>query len=128
MTMEKYTNQSNNAFTNSTVSIKSIESTTTTLGGNPAFIRVWALPLFDNTQTLLSTKQFLQVWTVKNNTVYLIIAVSQAKDFAHYLPTVQKIIDSFQLIPGTTPSYNNSTNSSLPPPTNSSTMCAPVCP
>jgi hypothetical protein len=43
-------------------------------------------------------KDATEIWTIKNNKIFLIEFVAQDKVFSLYTPTVKKVIDSFQII------------------------------
>ena len=42
--------------------------------------------------------QCMQIWTVKGNTMYQITYNAQPQHYSQYMPTVQKMIDSFQFV------------------------------
>ena len=78
------------------------ESTPTVLAGIPAYKIVYSeilqqIPL-----------QVMQVWAIKDNKAYTISFAAEAPKYSTYLPTVQKMIDSFEFIKSTS-GVNNST-------------------
>jgi serine/threonine-protein kinase len=79
-----------------------VESLPTTIANNPAHQIVY-------TETLdqLNLKK-MQVWTVKDGIAYLIIYAADEADYSDQLPTVRKMLDSFEII-NAAPQTNNST-------------------
>jgi cytoskeletal protein RodZ len=68
------------------------ESTPTTLAGIRAYKIVYSEVL---QQVPL---QVMQVWAIKDNKAYTLTYVAEAAKYSTYLPVVQKMIDSFELI------------------------------
>jgi serine/threonine-protein kinase len=69
-----------------------VESLPTTIANNPAHQVVY-------TETLEQLKlKKMQVWTVKDGMAYLIIYAADEADYASQLPTVRKILDSFEIL------------------------------
>jgi hypothetical protein len=79
-----------------------VESLPTTIANNPAHQIVYTQP-FDQ----LKLKK-MQVWTVKDGMAYLIIYAADEADYSSQLPTVKKMLDSFEII-NTIPQVANST-------------------
>jgi PsbP-like protein/PsbP len=91
-----------------------IESNSTNLAGFPAheFVYTAIIP-----SSGLEVK-FMQILTIKDSKSFVITFGTLPTDFSTYLPTVQKMIDSFAFIPVTTPATAQSTNAtttSAPP-------------
>jgi hypothetical protein len=63
-----------------------------TLAGNPAH------QIFLDYSYANNSKDATEIWTIKNNKIYLIEFVAQDKIFNLYAPIVKKMIDSFQII------------------------------
>jgi serine/threonine-protein kinase len=78
------------------------ESTPTILAGIPAHKIVYSETL----QQLPIT--VMQVWAIKDNKAYILTYTAEAAKYSTYLPVVQKMFDSFELI-GSTSGANNST-------------------
>jgi hypothetical protein len=77
------------------------ESTPTVLAGIPAYKIVYS-------ETLQQVPlQVMQVWAIKDNKVYTISFAAEVSKYSTYLPTVQKMIDSFEFI-NSTSGVNNS--------------------
>jgi serine/threonine-protein kinase len=69
-----------------------VESLPTTIANNPAHQIVY-------TETLDQLKlKKMQVWTVKDGIAYLIIYAADEADYPSQLPTVKKMLDSFEII------------------------------
>jgi eukaryotic-like serine/threonine-protein kinase len=54
----------------------------------------------------------MQVWTIKDNEAYIITFAGEAAKYSDYLPTIQKMIDSFEFINSTRGSNNSTAQSS----------------
>jgi hypothetical protein len=50
----------------------------------------------------------MQVWTIKDGIAYLIIYAADEPDYSDQLPTVRKMLDSFEIL-NTAPQATNST-------------------
>jgi hypothetical protein len=79
-----------------------VESLPTTIANNPGHQIVYTEPLEQ-----LKLKK-MQVWTVKDGMAYLIIYAADEADYSSQLPTVKKMLDSFEII-NTAPQVANST-------------------
>jgi hypothetical protein len=79
-----------------------VESLPTTIANNPAHQIVYTEPLEQ-----LKLKK-MQVWTVKDGMAYLIIYAADEADYPSQLPTVKKMLDSFEIL-NTAPRVANST-------------------
>lgn len=91
-----------------------IDSNSTNLAGFPAHKIVYKAIL---PSSGLEVK-FMQVLTIKDSKSFVITFGTLPTDFSTYLPTIQKMIDSFAFIPVTTPSTTqaiNATTTSTPP-------------
>ncbi len=73
-----------------------IDSSATTLAGSPAHKVVYTGKIE------LSDKQvdvkFMQVYTIKDNKVYILTYVAEAKKYSKFLGTIQEMVDSFEII------------------------------
>jgi len=69
-----------------------INSSGTTLAGNPAHGVVYYN--YQNNENL----KWLEVWTIKNDNVYRISFIVEPGRYSDYLPIVQKMLDSFQIV------------------------------
>jgi eukaryotic-like serine/threonine-protein kinase len=76
----------------STPNLKLSESTSTTLGGKPAYKIVFSAT--DNNQV---ERKAMQLWTVIGNKAVLITYKAQPDKYSNYLPTIEKMIGSFQV-------------------------------
>jgi serine/threonine-protein kinase len=72
--------------------LKLSESTSTTLAGKPAHKVVFSAT--DNNQV---QRKALQLWTVIDNKAILITYKAQPDKYSGYLPTIEKMINSFQV-------------------------------
>jgi PsbP-like protein len=72
---------------------KLIESTKSMLAGIVAHKIV-----FIATDNSGHERKAMQIWTLKDGRAYLLTYKAQPEEFSHYLPLVQKMIDSFQFI------------------------------
>jgi hypothetical protein len=54
----------------------------------------------------------MQVWTIKDNKAYIISFAGEEAKLSNYLPTIQKMIDSFEFINSTRGSNNSTAQSS----------------
>ena len=86
-TLDEYTDASINEIKRNAADFKLIESSQSTLAGNPAHKIVF---------TYANVKQ-MEVWTIKDNKQYMIAYGSNSMDYSAYLPTAQKMIDSFEI-------------------------------
>ena len=68
------------------------ESTSTTLAGKPAYKVVFSAT--DNNQV---ERKAMQLWTVIGNKAVLITYKAQPDKYSNYLPTIEKMIGSFQV-------------------------------
>jgi hypothetical protein len=91
MTLEEYTNISLAQLPQYVSDLEIISSERTTLGGNPAY-KVVFTGVYNNSNRL----EWMQVWTMKDNKVYLITYTAQPQSFSKYLPQVQHMFDSFE--------------------------------
>jgi hypothetical protein len=98
ITLQKFNTVLNNTLKQPAV--KTIESNPTTLAGNPAH-KIVFLPPTDNVPFKFET---MLVWTVKSDKVYIISYNAEAARYSTYLPTIQKMIDSFEITNSTTTS------------------------
>jgi hypothetical protein len=96
ITLQKFNTVLNNTLKEPGVKI--IESSPTTLAGNPAH-RIVFLPPTDNVPFKFET---MLVWTVKSDKVYIMSYNAEANRYSTYLPTIQKMIDSFEITNSTT--------------------------
>ena len=83
------------------------QSIPTVLAGIPAHKIV-----FSETVQQQQTIKEMQVWTIKDNKAYIIAFAGEAAKYSDYLPTVQKMIDSFEFINSTRRSNNSTAQSS----------------
>ena len=91
-----------------------IDSNSTNLAGFPAQKIVYTAILPSSGIEL----KFMQILTIKDSKSFVITFGTLPTDFSTYMPTIQKMIDSFAFIPVTTPSTAQSTNettTSAPP-------------
>jgi serine/threonine-protein kinase len=70
---------------------KLVESTDVTLGGNIAHRIV-----FTATDSMKHERKAMQIWSLHGRTIYLITYKAEPGKYSEYLPTIQKMIDSFQ--------------------------------
>jgi hypothetical protein len=82
------------------------QSTPIVLAGSPAQKIV-----FSETIQQIPIKR-IQVWTIKDNKAYIITFAGEAAKYSDYLPTIQKMIDSFEFINSNRGSNNSTAQSS----------------
>ena len=70
---------------------KLLESTEFKLAGNMAHKIV-----FTATDNIKHERKAMQIWTVKGDNAYLITYKAEPGQYSKYLPTIQKMVDSFQ--------------------------------
>lgn len=70
---------------------KLIESTESKIGGNSAHKIV-----FTATDNKKNERQAMQIWTLRGDKAYLITYKAEPGKYAKYLPTIHKMVDSFQ--------------------------------
>jgi hypothetical protein len=70
-----------------------LESTSTTIADNPAHKIVFSAT--DNKEV---ERKAMQVWTVIGNKAFLITYKAEPDKFTSYLPTIERMIDSFKVI------------------------------
>jgi hypothetical protein len=70
-----------------------IESTEFRLAGNIANKIV-----FTATDSMKHERKAMQIWTLKGDKAYLITYKAEPGQYSKYLPTIQKMVDSFQFI------------------------------
>ena len=70
---------------------KLLESTNFRLAGNTAYKIV-----FTATDSMKHERKAMQIWTVKGDKAYLITYKAEPGQYSKYLPTIQKMVDSFQ--------------------------------
>jgi serine/threonine-protein kinase len=70
-----------------------LESTSTTIAGKPAHKIVFSA--IDNKEV---KRKAMQVWTVIGNKAILITYKAEPDKFSSYLPTIERMIDSFKVI------------------------------
>ncbi len=73
--------------------LKVLESTSTTFAGKPAYKIVFSA--IDNKEV---ERKAMQVWTVIGNKAFLITYKAEPDKFSRYLPTIERMIDSFKVI------------------------------
>jgi hypothetical protein len=72
---------------------KLTESTDSILAGNIAHKII-----FSATDNMKHKRTAMQIWTLKADNAYLITYKAEPGKYSKYLPTIQKMIDSFQII------------------------------
>jgi hypothetical protein len=104
ISLEQYNNASINALSRSFPGFNITESNATTLAGIPAHKIVYTAIIPTSGLEL----KFMQIFTIKDGKDYVITSAALTTDFSTYLPTFQKMIDSFAFVPLTTPSSSAS--------------------
>jgi len=90
ISLEQYSSASINALRQSFPGFNLIESNSTTLGGLPAHKIV-----FKSLTPSGGELELMQVWTIKNAKDFIITYGALSKDFSNYIPTIQRMIDSY---------------------------------
>ena len=70
---------------------KLLESTDFKLAGNTAYKIV-----FTAKDSMKHERKAMQIWTVKGDKAYLIAYKAEPRQYSKYLPTIQKMVDSFR--------------------------------
>ena len=52
--------------------------------------------VFTATDSIKHERKAMQIWTVKGDNAYLITYKAEPGQYSKYLPTIQKMVDSFQ--------------------------------
>jgi eukaryotic-like serine/threonine-protein kinase len=92
VTLDDYTNKTVGLIVENTPGAKIIESKTTTLAGIPAHK---VLGMFKQEDKDINV---IDEWAIKNEQLYRITFYSEQGSYSSYLPTVQKMIDSFVIM------------------------------
>ncbi len=92
MTLEDFTNKTIGNLIQNTPGAKIIESNKTTLAGNPAHI---VMGMFKQENKDINV---IDEWAIKNEKLYRITFYSEQGSYSKYLPTIQKMIDSFVIL------------------------------
>lgn len=103
MGLAPYTASQLSLLSEGTKGFKLVESLPTTIANNPAHQIVYTEQPLEQ----LKLKK-MQVWTVKDGMAYLIIYAADEADYPSQLPTVKKMLDSFEIL-NTAPRVANST-------------------
>jgi hypothetical protein len=124
ISLEQFSNATINELRQSFPGFNLTESNSTTLAGIPAHEIVYT-SLTQSGHEL----ELMQVWTLKDARDFIITYGSLSRDFSSYLPTIQKMIDSFAFIPATAPAASNATtpaasNATAPAASNATTPAA----
>ena len=91
MTLDGYSNFVNNSLKQPNVQV--IKSNPSTLAGNPAHEAVFVA----SPGTVPFKIGTILVWMIKGNNVYTISFFSEQGKFLNYIPTAQKMINTFEL-------------------------------
>ena len=52
--------------------------------------------VFTATDSMKHERKAMQIWTIKGNKAYLITYKAEPMQYSKYLPTIQKMVESFQ--------------------------------
>ena len=102
ISLEQFSNASIDGVRHSFPGFNLTESNETALAGIPAHKIVYTSPTQSGREL-----ELMQVWTLKDAKDFIITYGALSRDFSSYLPTIQKMIDSFAFIPTTTPAASN---------------------
>jgi hypothetical protein len=103
--LQLYINASIDVLKHSFDNFSLVESNATTLAGFPAYKIVYTGIIPSSGLEL----KFMQILTIKDSKNFVITFGTLPTDFSTYVPTIQKMIDSFAFIPVTTPAANTTT-------------------
>jgi hypothetical protein len=92
VTLDTFTNKTIGLLVENTPGAKIIESSKTTLDGNPAHK---VLGMFKQEGMDINV---IDEWAIKNDQLYRITFYSEKGSYSSYLPTVQKMIESFVIL------------------------------
>lgn len=92
MTLEEYTTLSLKNLNQFVTDAKILDSSATTLDGNSAHKVVYTAKQGQY------TLKFMQVYTIKDNTAYVLSYIAEINKFNDFLDTAQEMIDSFKII------------------------------
>jgi hypothetical protein len=104
ISLEQFSNASIDGIRQSFPGFNLTESNATALAGIPAH-KIAYTSLAQSGREL----ELMQLWTLKDAKDFIITYGALSRDFSSYLPTIQKMIDSFAFIPTTTPAASNAT-------------------
>lgn len=91
MTLDEYTNLSINQMSQYITDFNIIDSSVTTLVGNPAHKIVYTGKEGQN------NLKWMQIWTIKDNKAYVITYTAKIDTYSNFLGTIQQMINSFKL-------------------------------
>jgi hypothetical protein len=91
ISLEALNNVNIDTLRNSLVDFELVESTATTIAYNPAYTIVYTDRVGQDEH------KTMQVLSIKEDKVYLITYTAEASRYDRYLPTIQKMIDSFRI-------------------------------
>ncbi|MGH9976070.1 MAG: hypothetical protein ACRD8Z_09595, partial [Nitrososphaeraceae archaeon] len=94
ITLDDYNTQVATGLNMSPGIVRLIESNSTTLADNPAY-RIAISPQVGNNSQFMF--KIMRIWTIEDNNVYAIAYTAEPGRYDNYLPTVQKMIDSFEI-------------------------------
>ena len=105
ITLDAYSTIQISDLTQSATNFDLKESTPTILAGIPAYKIVYSEILQQ------APLQVMQVWAIKDNKAYVLTYIAEAPKYSTYLPVVQKMIDSFEIINSTSGENNTAIQS-----------------
>jgi hypothetical protein len=92
MPLDEYSHEQINHLRQLFRDINIIETNTTTLAGNNAYKVVYTFTLEQ-----INYKK-MDIWTIKDNKAYIINYLAETGQYSSYLPTIQKMVDSFEIM------------------------------
>jgi hypothetical protein len=95
---DKYANEQIRLYQNQN-DFNLLESHASSLGGNPAHKLVYTAKYIDDTNPSLQTPYITtDIISIKNGKVYFISYTAESQQLSQFFPTIQKMIDSFEII------------------------------
>ena len=79
------------------INYSNIEYNRTSLAGNNAFNVSYTFPKQDHNSPENKEYKIIQIWTIKNDKAYTITYMTEKSRFLQYLPTINKMINSFEI-------------------------------
>jgi hypothetical protein len=109
-TLSEYVNARTTELREQRQDFKLIESTPTTISGNPAHKIVYTF-LKEDGPRAGELYKILRIWTIEDHKLYSIAYLSEPDKFSEHLPAVEKAIDSFRISPVTQKTSTGSSDS-----------------
>ncbi len=97
MTLDEYIDFSINQLKKEITDFSIIDSSATTLAGNPAHKIIFTGTISGKSGNQGQFLKWMQVYTIKNNRSYVITYCAEVNKHSYFLDTIQKMINSFEI-------------------------------